>query len=89
MTETKTKLRIRKAPKFLPFLITGGIAGLITGLILNAVAVDKSVGGASILGYLIGWSTAGGAALGVVAALVVEWLFSRSAKEVVATKLKK
>ncbi|MFM6980747.1 MAG: hypothetical protein ACKOWE_05025 [Micrococcales bacterium] len=83
MTETKTKLKIRKAPKFLPFIIAGAILGIILALILDSIGT----GGEDILGYLIAWLTALGAVAGIVIALIADWAFSRSAKEVEATKL--
>lgn len=84
MTETKTTLKIRKAPKFLPFIIAGALVGAISAFILNSL----SSAGESILGLLLGWLTVIGGALGIVAAVFVDWLLGRSVKEVPATKLK-
>ena len=88
MTETKAKLKIRKAPKFLPFLLAGGAIGLIAAFILNGFSTAEQTGAESILGFLIGWMTALGAAVGIVIALLLDWLLRRSSKEVEATKLK-
>lgn len=85
MIETKEKLKIRRAPKFLPFMFTGAILGLILSLILYFAGPAQE----GLLGYLVAWVTAIGAALGIVIALLADWLYSRASKEVVATKLEK
>ena len=88
MTETKAKLKIRRAPKFLPFMLTGAVLGLISAVVINAISTAPGTT-STVLGLLIGWLTGLGAAFGIIAALMADWLFRRSAKEVQATKLKK
>lgn len=90
--ETDTTLKIRRAPKFLPFLITGAVLGLITGVILNFSFSGEFADGTTtaqngILGYLVAWGSVIGAAVGVTLAVILDFVFTRSSKEVQATKL--
>lgn len=85
--ETQTTIKIRRAPKFLPFLITGAVLGVITALILNFSTAGNAPDATPILGYLLGWCTVLGAAVGIVAAVAIDFVTTRRSKEVVATKL--
>lgn len=87
-TTLKTEqVKIRRSPKYLQFLITGGILGLIVALILDASIAPDARSAASILGYLIAFSVAIGGALGMVAAVILDRIGSARSKTVEATKL--
>lgn len=69
-------------------MLTGAIIGLVFALLLNSLT-SNGESSSSVLGLLIGWLTGLGAAFGIIAALLADWLFRRSVKEVQATKLEK
>jgi hypothetical protein len=83
MAKNKTQeLSIRRAPKYLTFIILGGVAGIIAGFILNAVSEQST--GAPILGYLIVFCSGLGVGLGVIVALVLDRVLRRKSKVVKA-----
>jgi membrane associated rhomboid family serine protease len=81
------QVRIRRTPKFLPFLITGAVIGVIVAVILGLVIPADSKTAEPIVTYLIGYLGALGAALGIVAAVVADRIGVARAKTVEATKL--
>lgn len=83
MAKNKTQeLSIRRAPKYLTFIILGGVVGIIAGFILNAVSEQST--GAPILGYLIVFCSGLGVGLGVIVALVLDRILRRKSKVVKA-----
>lgn len=76
-------VEIRRMPKFLPFLLTGGVAGLIVALILWVSSGSNQ----NVFGYLIAYGTGLGAAAGIIAATVAEASTRKRAKRATATKL--
>lgn len=76
-------VEIRRTPKFLPFMITGGVLGLAVGFILWLSANASR----ELLGYLITYSAGIGVALGLIAATIIETITRRRTKRVTATKL--
>ena len=79
-TET---VEIRRTPKFLPFLLTGGVAGFAVALI----AWLASGANGQVFGYLVAYGSGIGAALGIIAATVAEAATRKRTKQAVATKL--
>ena len=87
-TVMKTQdVKIRRSPKYLPFLITGGVIGVVIAVILGLAIPADSKTPEPIVTYLIGYLGALGAAAGIVAALVVDRIGVARAKTVEATKL--
>lgn len=82
-TEKREIVEIRRTPKFLPFLLTGGILGLFVGLILWLSSGSNS----QLFGYLIAYGAGIGAALGLTAATIFESVTRARTKRVEATKL--
>ncbi|MEY2676279.1 MAG: hypothetical protein RIT51_109 [Actinomycetota bacterium] len=83
MAKNKTEdLQIRRAPKYLAFIILGAVLGFITALILNSVATGTTK--ASITGYLIVFCTGLGIGVGVIAALVIDRVLRSKSKVVKA-----
>jgi len=70
-----TPVRLRRAPRFAPFTVTGAVAGVLVGILIATVTttadVDGQVGGKTVTGYLamIGLLVGGviGAGLAVLA----------------------
>jgi hypothetical protein len=45
--------KVRSAPKFMAFLLTGGLAGLLIGFLLSVIGpVDASYDATAVLGFL-------------------------------------
>ena len=87
-TTIKTQqVKIRRSPKYLPFLITGAVVGVIVAVILGLTIPADSRTPEPIVTYLIGYLGAIGAALGIVTAVVVDRIGVARAKTLEATKL--
>jgi H+/Cl- antiporter ClcA len=87
-TTLKTEqVKIRRSPKYFPFMLTGAILGLIVALILDANITPEARSAAAILGYLIAFSVAIGAGLGITLAVILDRIGSARSKTLEATKL--
>jgi len=85
--QTET-LEIRKAPKFLPFMFTGTMIGLVVGIVLYQLIPAENRTGQNIFGYLVIFFMFAGFAAGIVLTVVLDWLSRSRIKQVEATKLK-
>jgi len=75
-------VKIRRAPKFGPFLIIGGGVGAIATFILTmAYPVDPAVGFGALFGYFSLFGIPAGVALGAVVVLILDRVSSRRARE--------
>lgn len=83
-----TTVRIRRAPKFLPFMSVGVIFGVILAFVVEAMIPQELKTGASILGVLVVYLGGAGLLSGTLMALGFDWISRARAKEVEATKLK-
>ena len=81
------KVEIRRSAKFLPFLITGGVIGLIIGAGLGLSIPAEQRTAEPVITYLIAYGTGFGVAAGIVAAVIVDWIGAAKAKTLEATKL--
>ena len=87
-TTLKTEqVTIRRSPKYLQFLLTGGVLGIIAAFILNASIAAANRTAAPILGYLMLMLAALGVAVGVSAAVIIDRITAARAKTLEATKL--
>ena len=86
-TITNQQVRIRRTPKFLPFLITGAVIGVIVAVILGLSIPADAKTPEPIVTYLIGYLGAIGAVVGIVTAVVADRIGVARAKTVEATKL--
>jgi len=84
---TNQQVRIRRTPKFLPFLITGAVIGVIVAVILGLSIPADSKTPEPIVTFLIGYLGSIGAVAGIVTAVVVDRIGVARAKTVEATKL--
>ena len=80
-------VKIRRAPKYLPFIISGSLLGLVLALIVGAYLPASSDTRSQVQGILVVYFVGGGLGLGIVAALVFDRIFSARAKSAEATKL--
>ena len=85
--EQRVDVSIRRSPKYLSFIIIGAVLGIVTAFILNAVVPDDQRSAEPVLGYLVAFLAGVGAAVGIIAALVLDRIFAARAKVAKATKL--
>lgn len=81
------QVKIRRSPKFLPFLVTGAVIGVIVAVILGLSIPAETRTEAPVVTYLIGYLGALGAAAGIVTAVIVDRIGVARAKTIEATKL--
>ena len=87
-TTIKTQqVKIRRTPKFLPFLVTGAVIGVIIAVILGLSIPAEQRTEAPVVTYLLGSLGALGAAAGIVTAVIADRIGVARAKTVEATKL--
>jgi hypothetical protein len=87
-TVMKTQdVKIRRSPKYLPFLITGGVIGAIIGTVLGLSIPEEQRTAEPVITYLIAYLGGIGVVAGIVAALVVDRIGAARAKTIEATKL--
>jgi high-affinity Fe2+/Pb2+ permease len=84
---TTEQVKIRRTPKFLEFILTGAVLGVIIALIVGFSIPEEQRTAEPIVTYLIAYFAGFGAAAGVVLAVVLDWIFSKRAKQLEATKL--
>ena len=80
-------VRIRKTPKFLPFLLTGGVIGIIVALVVGLAIPEDQKTGEPIITFLIAFFAGIGLSLGIVAAIIFDRVGMARAKTLEATKL--
>lgn len=82
------KVTVRRSPKYLTFMITGGVIGLIVAGILGLTIPEQQRTAEPIVTLLFAYLGGIGVVLGVIAALIVDRIGLAKAKTVEATKLK-
>ena len=87
MRVSDVTVKIRRSPKFVPFIFTGMALGIIAALIVNALIPDENRTPAAILGFLVLYFAAAGLGLGVLTAVVLDAISVARAKTLEATKL--
>lgn len=81
------KVTIRRAPKFLPFMLTGGVIGVLAALLIGlGIPADQRTA-EPIITYLIAYLGGVGVVVGIVAALVLDRIGLARAKQAEATKI--
>ncbi len=86
-TETNQEVKIRRAPKFIPFMAIGTGLGALLGLIIGlSVPVDQQTG-KSLLGLLVVFLAGVGFGLGVLLVVILDRIFIARSKTAEATKL--
>jgi hypothetical protein len=69
----RREVTVRRAPKYVPFLILGGLVGAVAAAIVAyAVPGDASFDPGAVFGFFLVMFAAGGAILGGILALVLD-----------------
>jgi hypothetical protein len=82
----KETVIIRRAPKYLPFLLVFASLGFVVAVIVYLNIDEASQGNASILGLLLAYLSGAGAAVGLVIALILDGISRLRAKTAVAER---
>lgn len=80
----RREVTVRRAPKYVPFLILGGLLGVgVAALLAYGAPGDESYDAGAVFGFLLVLCAGGGAALGAVVALLLDRLSIRKAEHAV------
>ena len=82
-----SQVEFRRAPRLLPFTVTGGVLGLLFALLLFLLIPAENRSSENILGLLLIALGSLGLGLGVLAAIVVDLLTARTARKVTAQRI--
>lgn len=82
------KVSVRRSPKYLTFMITGAVIGVIVAGVIGLTIPEQQRTAEPVVTYLIAYIGGIGVVLGIVAALIVDRIGLAKAKTVEATKLK-
>ena len=87
-TVTTEQVTVRRAPKFLTFMVTGIILGILAALILTfALPNESEFTLTQIFGFMLLITGTVGGTLGLVFALIVDRYFSRHVTQATAEKI--
>lgn len=81
------EVSIRRVPRFLPFILTGGVLGVLVALIIGLSIPEEQRTAEPIVTYLVAYLGGIGMVLGIVAALILDRVGLARAKRVEATKI--
>ncbi|AOY55547.1 hypothetical protein [Candidatus Rhodoluna planktonica] len=87
MAKNTQEVRIRRSAKFLPFMITGAVLGVIAAVVVGLSIPEEQRTAQPIITYLIAYFAGIGFVIGIVVALILERIFVSRAKRAEATKL--
>ena len=80
----RREFTVRRAPKYVPFLILGGLVGIIVAAVIAfALPGDPSYEPSSVFGFFMVLFGAGGVILGAIVALLLDRLSVRRAEHAV------
>ena len=81
----RRSVTVRRAPKYVPFLIAGGLLGVVVAAVIayGVPTEDQGYDANSVFGFFLTFCIAGGAILGAVVALVLDRLSVRRAERAV------
>lgn len=82
------KVKVRRSPKYLTFIITGAVIGVIVAGVFGLTIPEQQQTAEPVVTYLIAYLGGIGVVLGIVVALIVDRIGLAKAKTVEATKLK-
>jgi NO-binding membrane sensor protein with MHYT domain len=72
-TPDRRAVTVRRAPKYVPFLIAGALVGAaVAAVIAYGMPADEGYNANAVFGFFLTFCAAGGAVLGAVAALLLD-----------------
>lgn len=87
MSKDKTETaKIRRAPKFIPFTLTGVLVGGVVAIILSLSVTTQDGKTAGLLSQLLVYCLGLGAGLGVLTAVIFDAVAARRSKDVQVSK---
>jgi hypothetical protein len=87
MSKDKTEtVKIRRAPKFIPFMLTGVLLGGIVALALTLLITTQEAKTAGFITQILVYCLGLGAGLGLVAAVIFDAVTARRSKDVQVSK---
>jgi uncharacterized protein (DUF58 family) len=87
MSKVKTETaKIRRAPKFIPFMLTGVLLGGVVAIVLSLSITTQDGKTSGFLTQLLVYCLGLGAGLGVVAAVIFDSVTARQTKDVQVSK---
>ena len=81
-----TSVTIRRAPKFVPFGVTGGLLAALVALIAGLSIHNDDPKTTGFITYLVSFGAVVGASVGVLAALIADRITRSRAKQAEATR---
>ena len=88
MSKDKTEtVKIRRAPKFIPFMFTGFLLGGIVAIVLSLLITTQEGKTAGFITQILVYCLGLGAGLGAVAGVIIDGFSNRRIKEVEASKV--
>lgn len=80
----RRSVTVRRAPRYVPFLILGGLLGVVVAAVIAyALPGDEGYDANSVFGFFLTFCAAGGAILGAAVALVLDRLSVRRTEHAV------
>ena len=84
--EKPEEVEIRKAPKVLPWALTGAVFGMIVALVLSFAAPESDASNYNVLGLLLVSLGSLGLGLGIAFAVIVDLVTATRAKKATAVR---
>jgi hypothetical protein len=84
--EKPEEVEIRKAPKVLPWALTGAVFGMVVALVLSLVAPESEASGYNVLGLLLVSLGSLGLGVGIAFAVIVDLVTATRAKKATAVR---
>ena len=84
--EKPEEVEIRKAPKVLPWALTGAVFGMVVALVLSFVAPESDASNYNVLGLLLVSLGSLGLGLGIAFAVIVDLVTATRAKKATAVR---
>jgi hypothetical protein len=84
--EKPEEVEIRKAPKVLPWALTGAVFGMIVALVLSLVAPESEASNYNVLGLLLVSLGSLGLGVGIAFAVIIDLVTATRAKKATAVR---